>query len=243
LYIVPEVTMWYLLCLFLWRIFLPGLDKIRHVTILSIILAVLIGVLTFKGTFLSFSRFICFLPFFLGGFYYDSFKEKIQKFFSSNSTISKIGGNKIVNLVVLVVTALGSLYVLKNYSVEVLMLKANYDGLNMGSIEGMALRFMIIIASFIIIFCLINLMTSRNTFLVKWGQNSLSVYVLHYFLLWLIPIGVSALGIGFIFQNPIVAVLFVIIASAALTAILSIDKVTEGVMWLCNGVAKIVMKD
>ncbi|MGL6298346.1 MAG: acyltransferase family protein, partial [Methanobacteriaceae archaeon] len=46
LYIVPEVTMWYLLCLFLWRIFLPGLDKIRHVTILSIILAVLIGVLT-----------------------------------------------------------------------------------------------------------------------------------------------------------------------------------------------------
>ena len=62
---------WYLLCMFFWYLVIPHFARIRPDVslIITVVIALLIGVFIPDGSFLSLSRFFVFLPFFLAGYY------------------------------------------------------------------------------------------------------------------------------------------------------------------------------
>lgn len=65
--LLPIYVFWYMLSLFLWKILTPALIRIRGIFLLSILLALYIGIFNEADRFLSISRTICFMPFFILG--------------------------------------------------------------------------------------------------------------------------------------------------------------------------------
>ncbi|GAB2908297.1 acyltransferase family protein [Streptomyces mayteni] len=63
----PAWGMWFLLSLLFWRAALPYLAQLRHPLTVSVVAALVVGYLPEFGEYLSLSRTVCFLPFFLLG--------------------------------------------------------------------------------------------------------------------------------------------------------------------------------
>ena len=49
----PGWTLWYLYCMFIWRLLLPDLIKVRHILIFSFIIGIFSGFLTEFGTYMA----------------------------------------------------------------------------------------------------------------------------------------------------------------------------------------------
>ena len=65
----PGWTLWYLYCMFIWRLLLPDLVKVRRILILSFIVGIFSGFLTEFGTYMAMARTLGFLPYFLAGYF------------------------------------------------------------------------------------------------------------------------------------------------------------------------------
>ncbi|MGK5530788.1 acyltransferase family protein [Streptomyces sp. URMC 129] len=63
----PPWALWFLLSLLFWRVGLPYLVQLRHPLATSVVAALAVGYLSDFGDFMSLSRTVCFLPFFLLG--------------------------------------------------------------------------------------------------------------------------------------------------------------------------------
>ena len=63
----PVFLYWYMLSMFCWNIMARGLEKIRGIVPISIVVALLVGLLPDVSRFLSLSRTIVFLPYFMFG--------------------------------------------------------------------------------------------------------------------------------------------------------------------------------
>ncbi len=63
----PTFVYWYLVCMFCWKLMTKALQQIRYIIPLSIIVALAVGQLDDVSPFLSLSRTISFLPFYLVG--------------------------------------------------------------------------------------------------------------------------------------------------------------------------------
>lgn len=64
----PGFATWYLWALFVWRLSLPLMLRVPGVVLLSFVVSWAVGFLSFVGAVGSFSRIICFLPFFMLGY-------------------------------------------------------------------------------------------------------------------------------------------------------------------------------
>lgn len=73
--------LWFLLSIISWKLFMPFFSRLKHPILLSVIVAVLAGYDKSIGAYLSLSRTIVFMPFFLIGHYAkrEDF-EKLKKF-------------------------------------------------------------------------------------------------------------------------------------------------------------------
>ena len=65
----PAFATWYLWALLAFRFLLPYLCRIPHILPISFVVSWLAGFIPFVGTTLCISRIVCFLPFFLLGYY------------------------------------------------------------------------------------------------------------------------------------------------------------------------------
>lgn len=63
----PTFAYWYMMCMFAWKLVTKALQQIKYILPLSILVALLVGGLDDVGHFLSLSRTIGFLPFYLVG--------------------------------------------------------------------------------------------------------------------------------------------------------------------------------
>ena len=73
----PTFQYWYLLSMFCWKLCAKALIRIRGILPISIVVALLVGICPDVNNFLSLSRTICFLPFFLAGMKMD--REAVRK--------------------------------------------------------------------------------------------------------------------------------------------------------------------
>lgn len=230
-YLIPEIGLWYLMSLYLWRVFLPTATKIRYVFAISLLLALVIGILEIDGKYLSVSRTLCYFPLFILGFYFKEIKEKLIL-------------NKYLAMGVLVPLLLVASVCLIPYSTKVVVMNYAYHCLGMGNIKGIIMRLGIICVSMISVILLCNIMTGKKTFLTKIGRNSLTVYVLQFYLIVLIPEILNYFGLkDLIMDNYHLTIIYIISATLITTFILSRDKVKEGADVLINAVTKILIKE
>lgn len=229
IYFVPGFGLWYLLSLYFWRAFLPTATKIKHIFVISFILAMLIGTMNLDSNFLSITRTICYFPIFLFGFYFKDLEEKF--------TIKRSYA-----LLILIPLLIGATLLYLPFNSTILIIKYSYASLHMGNIKGTILRLLFILISMIIIILLNNIMTHKKTFLTKIGKNSMSVYILQFYFVFTIPDIMNYLGLNYIFNSTILCIFYVIISTILVCFILSRDKVQEIMDILIINVTKILMK-
>ncbi len=170
----PGWTLWYLVSLFFWRISLKYITKIKYIIPISFIFGLLIGLDNIGENFLSLSRTIVFLPFFLIGYYTN--EETLYK-------INKL--NKLVGLsisIVFIVIAISlSKHEIINY--KFLYNSHAYYTNNLGTIDGILFRSILYLFSIILSIGIINLVPNNKVFYSKYGKNTMNVYLFHIYLI------------------------------------------------------------
>lgn len=213
-FFTPAWAMWYLYSMFIWKLILPYILKIKNIFKVSLFLGILAGLFIEFNDFMSISRTITFLPYFLAGYFFDE------------NLIAKIKNKKhILFVLILLFTFLISIYFsLSDFiPVEILWLDRPFINLKYPIRLGLVIRISLYFLGFLMTFALINLMTCKKCFLSKIGKNTLSVYLLHIFLVG------SFLGISRIIENNVLNLLLCTISSVVITYILSTDAVNNTV--------------
>jgi fucose 4-O-acetylase-like acetyltransferase len=154
----------------MWKFFLKDLIRIRYILPLSFALALLSGFSNEFSEFMALGRFVCFLPFFLSGYFCTS--EQVGR-------IRKVP--KLLSVLLLMLVGSWSAFVAYKdlFDTEILFLRTYYpkgEGLH-----TLLYRLIIYIVAFVMIFVLLNLASSRKTFLSHVGASTITVYVLHVF--------------------------------------------------------------
>ena len=170
----PRWTLWYLLSLFFWRVFVLPFSKIRFSLVLSIVLALLIG-FSNADRFFSLSRTIAFFPFFLMGYKTTGSQiESLRKY-----------PKWIAGLVFLCCMAF--VFFMKSNGLPLLtvfeMAEPYYLSGDSMQFQGMFFRLLFFILGTLMTSCLIILVPEKKTFLSALGPYTMTVYLAHSFLL------------------------------------------------------------
>lgn len=166
----PYWGLWYFLALFLWKFCLKDLVRIRFLLPLSFLFGVLSGMSTEFSEYLALGRVVCFLPFFLLGYYCT--KEQVEK-------LRRIP--RILSVSVVAATALLSVFLVRKevFPNEVLYLRKYFpEGEELKSLLS---RVLVYVVAVLMIGALINLCTSKKTLLSRIGSSTMTIYILHLF--------------------------------------------------------------
>lgn len=247
-YIVPARGLWYLLTLFMMRLFLPIFVKIKHVFWIMVILSLLIGLITFETNIFSFTKFIYYLPIFMLGYYFKNseyylntinpkLKElflKIKDFFSNNKTMT---------LGILFLLLITATFLFRQYPSGFFSFELSYSQLDLGNKIGILMRLAALFASLLAVILLNYLMTNDETFLTKLGKNSLAIYVLHFYFTRILDIYFIHSDLGsFLLDNPYLAGIYILITAFMITYILSRDFITNILNKIFEIISKIFIK-
>lgn len=174
----PETGLWYLQCLILWYFLLPVIDRIKpkYAMIGSIFFGVLIGYDQNVGTFLSASRAISHMPFFLAGYYME--KDTIKNLFSKKA--------KIISVLIIMVVSAAFLITLNLKIGKLPGSKTNYWNLpflkDVTPLLWWCSRLLSYTASMLLIFSFFSFVPRCWTIFTPLGSRTLQVFILHLFL-------------------------------------------------------------
>ena len=167
---LPTMALWYLLTLFFYRFMIKDLVKMKHILPVSVVVSLGAGFVPFLDSSLSLGRTFSFLPFFLLGY---CFKEEwIAKLRNIPKTLGMI-----ILAILLGVSAFIAFSDLLPLSV--LYMKTSYEATGLSWYQGMGVRIAILLISAAWIFVFINLAPKGRTLLASVGKNTMTVYVLH----------------------------------------------------------------
>ena len=196
---------WFLLSLMTWRLIAPR-AKCRRALLFAVLAALLAGGVREIGYAMSLSRTIVFYPFFLAGYLLE--QEMFEKWTAA--------ARRPVVWLPAAALFLAGLYALNRIgwtSYGMLYGYTPYAEMGYSFLEGAAARLGVFALAVLASVSVLALVPRRRTFLARWGERSLNVYILHMFLIPLVAIAKSALDIGLWF-----APLSVLIALAACQA-------------------------
>lgn len=178
----PRWGIWFLLVLFVYRLLLKDLVRVRYILPISFLIGLISGCFEAFDSDLALGRIFGFLPFFMLGYFLTP--EHIEK-------IRKIP--KWIPLFALAASVGFILFAHYNYKLEwteflcfphqMLFLRNSYHECKLSITEGLIARTAIYLFALAIIFALIALMPRKQTKLTTIGKNTMTVYVLHLFLL------------------------------------------------------------
>ncbi len=185
-YLSPEWVLWYLFVIIIYYFSIPIINtksktKKILIFILSIILSLGAGFVDFLGYFLSLQRMFYFYPFFVLGFYLG----KSKKFNTHINCLNNLNNCKIfINIAIFSVffLILGIILILDP---PISALYGSYS-YNMGNFNVL-IRIGLMAISFSIILLLVLLIPNKNFPITKLGQNTMPIYILHSFLLKIVP--------------------------------------------------------
>ena len=170
----PGWTLWYLYCMFIWRLLLPDLVKVRRILILSFIIGIFSGFLTEFGTYMAMARTLGFLPYFLAGYF--TTPERIQQ-------LRKIPFRKIISLGIIafgIITAY--FWTTNNLPPELLWRDRAYVQFSVPLLQNLLTIVFLYGVGFAFIFVFIALVNNKPHFFSAWGQRTLAIYLLHVYL-------------------------------------------------------------
>ena len=165
-------VMWYVLALFAYRLTIEAFGRIRFIVPLSIVFALWAGTRAEFSTFLSASRIVVFFPFFVAGYLWKS---------EYTRAIRKFKGKIVIPLFAFILLFVATNYMIGN-NIPVAIFRGNhsYLGSGMDDVEGMVVRGMMYLISFIIIFALLVLMPDKKHPFIFIGRNTMGIYFFHY---------------------------------------------------------------
>jgi fucose 4-O-acetylase-like acetyltransferase len=168
----PYWGLWYLFCLFVWKFFLKDIVRFRNILLFSFCFAIISGFSKEFSEYMALGRIVCFLPFFLLGYYCT--KEHVEK-------IRRIP--KMISLAVIAADGLLSVFLVKFKITKStpFLLREPYPIEH--SKKYMLLRLIIYVMAVAMTIAVINLMSSRKSFLSKIGANTMTVYIFHLFVI------------------------------------------------------------
>lgn len=166
-------SLWFLQCMTIWYLLLPMLDQFKPKYLLpgAILLALLVGYDIKVNDYLSFSRVLVHLPFFMAGYYTDRASlDKLKK-----------PGIIAASWVYLALLFVGD--VLLGHRIPGHILTCNLPYAECGFTTPSYLWWLYRLAFYVVVFgCILAFLaiTPRcKTFYSKWGSRTLAVYLLH----------------------------------------------------------------
>lgn len=174
----PYWILWYLMAVFFCYMLVPLLpDKgsvyAGIVLAVSVLTALLVGFDATVGYYLSLSRFFVFLPFFLWGYYDQSFREKLGRFFRHRKL------QWLILFLSMAVIALGERYIFRE-QVSERLLYGSYGYAACGSDMLSRLVTMVTATGWIVFFNIV-LPKKKIPVISVLGQNTMPVFLLHAF--------------------------------------------------------------
>ena len=209
---------WYIFAMVVWKIMLKLSEKIniKIIFIFSLIIGLAIGLIDNVGTKFSLSRIFVFFPFFILGYY----------FRINNLNIKNIIKNRYFSFSILIISFIVILLKSRLIRYSWLYCFSSYHDLNVAQFNGILYRCGIYIIQFILLFSVFSLIPSKKEKFTFIGSHTLSIYLIHGFIVKLI------LVIGF-YKNfnlekevfiPIIAIALILIIIFSTSIINSLKK-------------------
>ncbi len=165
-------VMWYLLALFVYRLTIEAMGKVRFIVPISILIALWAGTRPEFTTYLSSSRIVVFFPFFAAGYLWRSeYTDAVRKF-KGKWVLIPISGFL--------------LYAVPNYMIThempIDIFRGNHSYLVSGlpDTEGMIIRLLMYLVSFTLILTFFALIPDIRLPLTFIGRNTMGIYFFHY---------------------------------------------------------------
>jgi fucose 4-O-acetylase-like acetyltransferase len=192
--------------MFIWRLFLKDLVRIRGIVPLSLALGLCAGIFPEFDALLSLSRTLVFLPFFLIGY-----------FLSEENLLSLKRPSRIFSFIIFILI-MGFAFILAHTNfvpIEFLYGSSAFSNFILPMWVGLSARAFLYLIGIYFIFVLVNVMPSKPTFFSKVGGNTFPVYILHTYLLVLI------FAINRLFTSLWIQIILCIVSSVFITYLLS----------------------
>lgn len=167
----PGFAMWYLWVLFIYRISLPWLIRIPMILPISFVLSWLAGFMPWLDADFQLHRIICFLPWFLLGYY-----SKKSDFISNKLINVNIGGGKWIVILVAIYLFWTIVIIVHpglTYDTAFAVPYGNHPIIRF--VLRVALQFTAAITGF----CFLKIMPNRVTWYTCYGRRTMTAYLLH----------------------------------------------------------------
>lgn len=228
------IGLWYLLSMTAYYLIIPMAEKLpAYVFIpITIFLALLIGTETNAGHFMAISRTLVFAPFFFTGYYT---QEKPINILRSIKGRLFIGiGLCVLSAVICLVTL--SIVGVDKFEMALFYGKNSYYSLGYTYVEGVIFRTIAMLVGFFATFGLIMIFPKCKTPVSYLGQNTLQIYLFHFFLILLF----QETDLRYVFPiNSIWQGIVMLLIALAFTFLLSIPPLSKPFEWIQKGVKKI----
>ncbi|WP_046175214.1 acyltransferase family protein [Domibacillus indicus] len=212
--LIPEWSLWFLISLFFWNVFLfivvKWLKRPFLALAVSVAAGLLIGLMSDSLTILSVGRTFVFFPFFLAGYY--AKKEWLQPLFRASS-----------RLLLLLFAAGLFVYYHANTDIQIEWTfgSISYAELGAQPLTGVLVRILMYIINVIMIAFVLSIVPKKTFFFTPWGRHTLYVYLLHGFFVQssrrvdtlelppsLFVLLAAAAGLTLLLSSPLTAALF-----------------------------------
>ncbi|MGX1194353.1 acyltransferase family protein [Metabacillus sp. SLBN-84] len=168
----PHWSLWFLMSLFFWNLFLFAYTKLdkRTAILVAIALGVGIGYVDSASNYLSVSRTFVFFPLFLVGFYLDK------------SHFKRLTGVKVRLVSTAMLMAVFAAYFFMDFDYEWLFGSKPYSQFGGVGIEDGLIRLGFYTLTFVLTFSFLSLIPKSRFFFTHWGTRTFYVYLLHGFI-------------------------------------------------------------
>lgn len=180
-------VMWYVLALFVYRLTIEALGRMRFIVPISIIFALWAGTRPEFTTYLSSSRIVVFFPFFVAGYLWKSDYIRAVREFK--------GKWMLIPVCIVLLWSVPHYMISSSMPVDIFRGNHSYVLCGLSVLEGVIIRAMMYLISFFVIYTLLALMPDRKLPLTYIGRHTMGIYFFHY------PIMILMNGL-FILQIP-----------------------------------------
>ena len=165
-------VMWYILALFIYRLTIEALGKIRFIVPISIAIALWAGTRPEFTTFLSASRIVVFFPFFVAGYLWKSeYITAVRKF---------KGKWVLIPISAVLLWAIPNYMITNDMGIAIFRGNHGYKLCGLTDPEGIILRLLMYLVSFILIYTLLALLPDIKLLLTYVGRHTMGIYFFHY---------------------------------------------------------------
>jgi fucose 4-O-acetylase-like acetyltransferase len=174
--VLPKWACWFLVSLFAMRVLLPYIALLRRPLVVSLVVALAVGMIPAIGQEFSVSRTLTLLPFFLLGWTIRQRGIDRRGWFQAPSLRIRIAA-----ALVLAAGAAAVLAVMAtpHFTYELFLLRRSYSAMHYGALHGLLLRGVALAIAAAMTVALVMLVPRRVRWFTRLGENSLYVYVLH----------------------------------------------------------------